>query len=153
MVEAWELGVEVEPLGLWAEAESGPRRLEAKVRDTPAPAMLEDGRPAGLTLYRYGAEGERRGCQTTAVEEAGPGGRAGIFEEWALEDRKPPQKWSREPKTKEGLDGTSRDDGERRGGSSISSSVSQSISSPSMSSSPRCINNGEHREHPDNNTA
>ncbi len=38
-----------------------------------------------------------------------------------------------------GLDGTSGDDGERRGGSSISRSVSQSIRSPSMSSSPGCI--------------
>ncbi len=37
-----------------------------------------------------------------------------------------------------GLDGTSGDDGERRGGISYSSSVSQSIKSPSMSSSPRC---------------
>ncbi len=37
-----------------------------------------------------------------------------------------------------GLDGTSRDDGERRGGISYSSSVSQSIKSPSMSSSHRC---------------
>ncbi len=37
-----------------------------------------------------------------------------------------------------GLDGTSGDDGERRGGISYSSSVSQSFKSPSMSSSPRC---------------
>ncbi len=52
MVEVRELGAEVEPLGLQAEAESGPRRLEAEVRDTPAPATLEDGRPAGLAPYR-----------------------------------------------------------------------------------------------------
>ncbi len=51
-LEAREIGAEVEPLGLQAEAESGPRRLVAGVRDTPAPAMLEDGRPMGLTLYR-----------------------------------------------------------------------------------------------------
>ncbi len=51
-VEARELGAEVEPLGLRAEAESGPRRLEAEVRDTPAPATLEDGRPTGLAPYR-----------------------------------------------------------------------------------------------------
>ncbi len=38
-----------------------------------------------------------------------------------------------------GLDGTNGDDGEKRGGSLNSSSVSQSIRSPSMSSSPRCI--------------
>ncbi len=31
------------------------------------------------------AEGEQRGCQMTAVEEAGAGGRVGIFEERALE--------------------------------------------------------------------
>ncbi len=59
-------------------------------RDTPAPATLEDGRPTGLAPYKQGAEGERRGCQTTEVEEAGAGGRAGIFEEWALEDLTPP---------------------------------------------------------------
>ncbi len=101
----------MEPLGQWAEAESGPRRLEAEVRDTPAPAMLEDGSPAGLTTYRWEAEGERRGCQTSAVEEAGAGGGAGIFEEQALEgtfeeraqkNQKSPQGWTREPKTKEG---------------------------------------------------
>ncbi len=39
-----------------------------------------------------------------------------------------------------GLDGTSGDDGERRGGSSISRAASQSIRSRSMSSSPRSIN-------------
>ncbi len=75
-VEARELGAEVEPLGLRAEVESGPRRLEAEVRDTPAPATLEDGRPTGLAPYRSGAEGERGGCQTTAVEEAGASERA-----------------------------------------------------------------------------
>ncbi len=51
-VEVRELGAEVEPLGLRAEAESGPRRLEAEVRDTPALVKLEDGRPVGLTPYR-----------------------------------------------------------------------------------------------------
>ncbi len=51
-VESRELGAEVEPLGLWAKAESGPRRLEVEVRDTPAPATLEDGRPTGLAPYR-----------------------------------------------------------------------------------------------------
>ncbi len=49
-VEARELGAEVEPLCLRAEAESGPQRME--VRDTPAPATLQDGRPAGLAPYR-----------------------------------------------------------------------------------------------------
>ncbi len=53
-MEARELGAEVETLGLWAEAESGPRRLEVEVRNTPAPATLEDGRPTGLALYRRG---------------------------------------------------------------------------------------------------
>ncbi len=111
-VEARELGAKVEPLGLRAEAESGPRKLEVEVRDTPAPATLEDGRPTGLAPYRWGAEGERGGCQMTAVEEAGVGGRAGIseeraledifeeralectFEERALENLKPPQGWT-----------------------------------------------------------
>ncbi len=45
----------MEPLGLQAEAESGPRRLEAEVRDTPAPATLEDGRPAGDPLLSHSA--------------------------------------------------------------------------------------------------
>ncbi len=31
------------------------------------------------------------GYQTTVVKEVGAGGRLGIFEERALEDRKPPQ--------------------------------------------------------------
>ncbi len=87
--------------------------------------------------------------------EAGAGGRAGIFEERALEgifeeralegtfeeqalkDLKPPQGWIREPRTKEGWT-DQRDDGERRGGTSISRSVSRSIRSPTKSSSPRC---------------
>ncbi len=42
-MEARELGAEVKPLGLRAEAEA---------RDTPAPATLEYGRPTGLALYR-----------------------------------------------------------------------------------------------------
>ncbi len=70
-----------------------------------SPTTLEDGRLAGLTPYRWGAEGEQGGCQTTAVEEAGAGGRTGIFEERALEDRKHSQGWTREPKTKEGWTG------------------------------------------------
>ncbi len=65
-VEARELGVEVEPLGL--------RRLEVEVRDSPATATMEDGRPTELAPYRWWAEAEQRGCQTTAVEEAGAGG-------------------------------------------------------------------------------
>ncbi len=52
MVEVRELGVKVEPLGLRAKAESGPMRLEVEVRDTPAQAALDDGRPTGLTPYR-----------------------------------------------------------------------------------------------------
>ncbi len=39
--------------------------------------MLEDGSAAELAPHRWWAEGEQRGCQTTAVEEAGAGGRAG----------------------------------------------------------------------------
>ncbi len=45
-VEARELGAEVEALGL------RPRRLEAEVRNTPAPATLENGRPTGLAPYQ-----------------------------------------------------------------------------------------------------
>ncbi len=43
-------------------------------------------------------------------------------------------------KDKGGLDGTSRDDGESRGGGSISRAASQFIKSRSMSSSPRGMN-------------
>ncbi len=78
-VERRELGPMVEPTGQRAEAESGPRRLEAESRETPTTATLEDGSPAKLAPHRWWAEGEQRGCQTTTVEEAGAGGRAGIF--------------------------------------------------------------------------
>ncbi len=50
-VEARELGAEVEPLGLRTETESGPRRLEAEMRETPVPATLEDGSPVGLAPH------------------------------------------------------------------------------------------------------
>ncbi len=79
-VERRELGAIVEPTGQWSEAESGPRRLEAESRETPTTATLEDGSPAELAPHRWWAEGEQRGCQTTAVEEAGVGGRVGICE-------------------------------------------------------------------------
>ncbi len=72
-VEKRELGATVKPKGQWAEAESGPRRLEAESRETPTMAMLEDGSPAELAPHRWWAEGEQRGCQTTAVG----GGRSG----------------------------------------------------------------------------
>ncbi len=78
-VERRELGPMVEPTGQRAEAESGPRRLEAESRETPTTVTLEDGSPAELAPHRWWAEGEQRGCQTTAVEEAGAGGRAGNF--------------------------------------------------------------------------
>ncbi len=70
-VEARELGAEVEPLGLRAE-------LELEVRDTRTTVTLEDGSPMELAPYGWWAEGEQRGCQTTAVEEAGAGGWVGI---------------------------------------------------------------------------
>ncbi len=79
-VERRELGAMVEPTGPRAEVEPGPQRLEAGVRDTPAPATLEDGSPVGLAPHRWWAEGEQRGCQMTAVEEVGAGGRAGNCE-------------------------------------------------------------------------
>ncbi len=56
------------------DPESGLRRLEAESRETPTMATLEDGSPAELAPHRWWAEGEQRGCQTTAVEEAGKGG-------------------------------------------------------------------------------
>ncbi len=39
--------------------------------DSPATVTMEDGRPAELAPYKWWAEGEQRGCHTTAVEEAG----------------------------------------------------------------------------------
>ncbi len=80
-----ELRAMVELTGRQTEAESGALRLEA--RDSPAMAMLEDGRPTELTPYKWWAEGKQRGCQMTAVEETGAGERAGIckppgFQDW-----------------------------------------------------------------------
>ncbi len=83
--ERRELGAMVEPAGQRAEAESGPRRLEPESRETSTTATLEDGSPAKLAPHRWWAEGEQRGYQTTAVEEAEVGGMVGIFEERALE--------------------------------------------------------------------
>ncbi len=75
-VERRKLGAMDEPTG--QRAESRPRMLEADLRETPTKATLEDGSPAKLAPHRWWAEGEQRGCQTTAVEEAGVGGRVGI---------------------------------------------------------------------------
>ncbi len=61
-------------MGDGEDPESRPRRLEAESRETPTMATLEDGSPAELAPHRWWAEGEQRGCQTTAVEEAGKGG-------------------------------------------------------------------------------
>ncbi len=72
--ERRELGAMVELAGQRTEAESGPRRLEAESRETPTTATLEGGSPAELAPHRWWAEGEQRGCQLTAVEEAGAGG-------------------------------------------------------------------------------
>ncbi len=41
---------------------------------------MEDGRPVELTMYKWWAEGEQRGCHTTTVEEAGAGRWADILE-------------------------------------------------------------------------
>ncbi len=70
----------VKPLGRQAAVESGTQRLEAEARDSPATATMETGRPAELAPYRWWAEGEQRGCQTTALEEAGTEGGLVIFE-------------------------------------------------------------------------
>ncbi len=94
-------GSPAEPVDRWATAErrearshggaggstgrDGVRASEAESRETPTTATLEDGSPAELAPHRWWAEGEQRGCQTTAVEEAEVGGRVGIFEERALE--------------------------------------------------------------------
>lgn len=50
-VEVKKLVAEVTLLGLLAEAESGPQKLEAKVRDASAPVTMENGRIAGLAPY------------------------------------------------------------------------------------------------------
>ncbi len=76
MMEWSELGAMVESTGQWAEAESGPRRLEAESRETMITATLEDCTPTELAPHRWWAEGEQRGFQTTLVEEAGVGGPA-----------------------------------------------------------------------------
>ncbi len=48
----------LEPSGQRAEVESGPRRLEAKSRETPTTAMLEDGSPAKIAPHLWWVEGE-----------------------------------------------------------------------------------------------
>ncbi len=63
----------VEPTGrggVWASEAGG--RVEGK-----SDHALEDSSPAELAPHRWWAEGEQRVCQTTAVEKAGSGGRAG----------------------------------------------------------------------------
>ncbi len=97
---AWN---QVEPLGLHAEAESGPRR---RMWGILQPHDARGWQTRGAHTVQMGGWGwAGGGCQTTAVEEAGAGGRTGIFEERALEDRKHSQGWTREPKTKEGWTG------------------------------------------------
>ncbi len=94
----------------------------------------------GARTVQIGAEGEWRGWQTTTVvvEEAGAGGRAGIFEERALEgtfeeraleNREPPQGWTREPETKEGWTGPAGTT-ERGEGAVQSPDQSPSLSDP-----------------------
>ncbi len=63
-------------MGRRAEAESWTLRLEAETGDPPATASMETGRPVELAPYRC----EQRGCQMTAVEEAGAGRWVDIFE-------------------------------------------------------------------------
>ncbi len=69
-----EEGAMVERLGRQAKAESWIQRLEAETGDPPAMMPMETGRPAVIPPHRWWAEGEQRGCQTTAGEEAGAGG-------------------------------------------------------------------------------
>ncbi len=69
----------VEPTGQRAEVGSGPHRLEVESREAPTMATLEDGNPTELAPHRWWAEGEQRGCQTTAVGYAGVGGRVCIL--------------------------------------------------------------------------
>ncbi len=125
-VEARELGADVEPLGLRTEAESGPRRLEAEVRETPTPATLEDGShriDGGLRASRGAAKRQRW---------------RRIFEERALEGALEARSWLEPAETKEGWMGPAEMKERGEGGISITSSVLKSIKSPSMSSSPRC---------------
>ncbi len=72
-----ELGAMVEPLGQRAKAQSGIQRLEAETKDHPAMTPMETSRPAAIPPHRWWAEGEQRGCQTTA-EVVGEGGWAGV---------------------------------------------------------------------------
>ncbi len=72
-MERRELGAMVEPLGQQTEAKSGTQRLEVKTRHPPALTLMEIGRAAVISLHRWWAEGEQRGYQKTAVEEAEAG--------------------------------------------------------------------------------
>ncbi len=93
------------------------------------------GRVEGLADDNGGGGG-RSGWEGGHFRGAGTGGHfrgAGTGESGA------PSGLDKGTRDEGGLDGTSGDDGERRGSSSISRSVSQSIRSPSKSSSPWCI--------------
>ncbi len=142
-VEVRELGAEVEPLGLRAEAESGPWRrrwgiLQPRRRwrmaDPRGSHCTDGGLRASGGLPDESGGGGRSGREGGHFRGAGTGGHfrgagtGGHFRGAGTGESEAPSV----------LDGTSGDDGERRGGISYSSSVSQSIKSPSMSSSPRC---------------
>ncbi len=99
----------------------------------------------GLRVSRGAARRQRCGWEGGHFRGAGTGGHfrgastGGHFRGAGTGGSEVPSGLDKGTKDEGGLDGTSGDDGERRGGSSISSSVFQSIKSPSMSSSPRCI--------------
>ncbi len=84
MMEARELGAEVEPLGLQTETESGPRRRRW--------GKLQSRRHWRMAVP-WGSHHIDGGLRAS---------RGGIFEERALENLKPPQGWTRESRTKEG---------------------------------------------------
>ncbi len=137
-VEARELGAEVEPLGLRAEAESGPRRRRWGILQPRRCWRMADprgshhtdgggwGRARGLPDDSGG--GGRSGREDGHFRGAGTGGHfrgagtGGHFRGAGTGESEAPS----------GLDGTSRDDGERRGG------IRTPAQSPSQSNPPPC---------------
>lgn len=93
----------VKQLGRRSEVESWTQRLEAEARGPPATLTMETGRPAVLTPNRWWPRGEQRGCQMTAMEEAGAGRWVVIFEppgsQGCNQEQKPSlgQTWERKP--------------------------------------------------------
>ncbi len=142
-----------EPVGRSDEAQQEERSPEAMACRCPTKAEPEGrGSPVELMDRRVTVEARELGAEVELPDDSGGGGRSGWegghfrgagtgghFRGVGTGCSGAPSGLDMGTRDEGGLDGTSGYDGERRGGDSNSSSVSQSIKSPSMSSSPRRI--------------